>query len=130
MRRRVPSAFLLAGAVLLLASLYLPWQQAACRSPSCSGGFGGRFVAETQSVDGWSSQVGGAAALVAVLLACAAGATFIASAAHQVAAKQLVIAASTAGGFSIPRTVNPSAAVKRCHGSRKEPINQPGEAER
>jgi hypothetical protein len=61
MARRWPSVLLSAGAVLLLASLYLPWRTQSCES---LGPFGCR------SIGGWDS----AAALVAVLLALAAAA--------------------------------------------------------
>jgi hypothetical protein len=58
------------GALLLLASLFLPWEKA----PSGSGqvtGFSNLF-ADPRTVDGWSSGVGPAAALSAVLLAAVA----------------------------------------------------------
>src|SRR5712691_11847362 len=71
--RRLSSALLLVGGLLVLASLYLPWQEASCNSAQCGAGLLGGFVAETQSVDGWSSQVGAATALVALLLAAVAG---------------------------------------------------------
>jgi hypothetical protein len=61
--RRAGSAFLLAGALLLLASLYVPWQRESCGS-RCLGG--------SLTVDGWSSGVGPAAALFALLLAAVA----------------------------------------------------------
>jgi hypothetical protein len=71
--RRLSSALLLVGGLLVVASLYLPWQEASCNSAQCGAGLLGGFVAETQSVDGWSSQVGAATALVALLVAAVAG---------------------------------------------------------
>jgi hypothetical protein len=67
--RRIWSVLLLlAGALLLLASLYLPWQEFRGRGDSLT-------FAGSQSLDGWSTGVGPAAALFALLLATmAAGA--------------------------------------------------------
>jgi hypothetical protein len=65
--RRIWSVLLLlAGALLILASLYLPWQKFRGR-----GGFLSTF-AGSLTVDGWSTAVGPAAALFALLLAAMA----------------------------------------------------------
>lgn len=59
-------------------SLYMPWQKASC-GPECLRGQGGdvtgllNLFSENLSVDGWSSGVGDAAALSALLLAAVAG---------------------------------------------------------
>lgn len=73
------STLLFAGALVLLASLYLPWQEASsCGSGCFPGGRGGDvaglrdLLAGSPTVDGWSSGVGEAAALSALLLAAAA----------------------------------------------------------
>jgi hypothetical protein len=72
--RRLASALLAAGGLLLLASLYLPWQKGSCHPAQCGVGLLLGFVPETQTIDGWSSPVGGAVALVALpLVALAAG---------------------------------------------------------
>jgi len=69
---------LLAGALALLVSLYMPWQKASC-GPECLRGQGGdvtgllNLFSENLSVDGWSSGIGDAAALSALLLAAVAG---------------------------------------------------------
>jgi hypothetical protein len=67
---------LLAGALAVAASLYLPWREASCAS-ACTGGQGGvagllNLFAGGLSVDGWALQVGGVAALFALLLAALA----------------------------------------------------------
>ena len=60
------------AALLVLASLYLPWQEASCKSAACRDALLWEFIGE-QTIDGWSSQVGSAAALVALALAVVAG---------------------------------------------------------
>lgn len=80
MRRRFPLILLLAGGLLLLLSLYLPWQAASL--PSGQGLSGQRgdvagllnLFSGNLTVDGWSSGVGDAAALFALLLAAVAAA--------------------------------------------------------
>src|SRR5215211_523494 len=78
MRRPWSVFLLLAGALALLVSLYLPWQKASC-GPECVRGQGGdvtgllNLFSENLSVDGWSSGIGDAAALSALLLAAVAG---------------------------------------------------------
>src|SRR5574337_1682198 len=79
MRRRW-SALMLAGALALLVSLYLPWQQTSC-GPACTRARGGEaggalndLFSVTVSISGWSSGLGDAAALGALLLAAVAGA--------------------------------------------------------
>ena len=70
--RRIWSLLLPAGALLLLASFYLPWQEPSLGD---SGGvvavLSGSFAA-SNGIDGWSSGVGPAAGLVTFLLAAAA----------------------------------------------------------
>jgi hypothetical protein len=62
--RRIWSVLLLlAGALLLLASLYLPWQEFRGRAGVFS------LFAASPTLDGWSTAVGPAAALFALLLA-------------------------------------------------------------
>ncbi|MGH2727555.1 MAG: hypothetical protein ACRDKS_11355, partial [Actinomycetota bacterium] len=74
MRRPWPVSLLLAGCVALLVSLYMPWQEASC-GPECRRGQSGdvtgllNLFSGRLSVDGWSSGIGDAAALVALLLA-------------------------------------------------------------
>lgn len=83
MRRPFPVLLLLTGGLLLLLSLYLPWQEASL--PSGHGFSGERGdVAEllnlfsgSLTVDGWSSGVGEAAALFALLLAAMAGTALV-----------------------------------------------------
>jgi hypothetical protein len=65
-RRIWPVLLLLAGALLLLASLYVPWQKARDQ-----GGLLSSFP-QILNVDGWSTAVGPAAALFALLLAALA----------------------------------------------------------
>ena len=66
--RRSSSAFvLLVGSLVLLVSLYQPWQEASVREPRASVAslldlFGQRLI-----VDGWSSGIGEATALAALL---------------------------------------------------------------
>ena len=78
MRRPFPVLLLLAGGVVLLVSLYLPWQEASLRSGQRFGGQGGdvagllNLFSGRLTIDGWSSGVGEAAALFALLLAAAA----------------------------------------------------------
>jgi hypothetical protein len=76
------SVLLFGAALVLLASIYLPWQTASCgagcaSAPVIGGGGLGKALAATLSIDGWSSEVGGAAAVVALLLAAAAAAARI-----------------------------------------------------
>ncbi|HEX6700751.1 MAG TPA: hypothetical protein VF101_08485 [Gaiellaceae bacterium] len=72
MRRAWPVFLLLAGGLAFLASLYMPWQEASC-GPRCGDGgdvFGLlNLFPEGLSIDGWSSGIGDAAALVALSLA-------------------------------------------------------------
>jgi hypothetical protein len=83
MRRPFPVLLLLAGGLLLLVSLYLPWQEASL--PSGQGFSGQRgdvagllnLFSGSRTVDGWSSGVGEAAALFALLLAAVAGAALV-----------------------------------------------------
>ncbi|HEU0246303.1 MAG TPA: hypothetical protein VFR38_04385 [Gaiellaceae bacterium] len=78
MRRPWSVSLLLAGALALLVSLYMPWQKASC-GRECLRGQGSdvtgllNLFSENLSVDGWSSGVGDAAALSALLLAAVAG---------------------------------------------------------
>jgi hypothetical protein len=78
MRRRWSGVLVLAGALFLLVSLYLPWQKASC-GPECLRGQGGdvtgllNLFSGNLTVDGWSSGIGDAAALSALLLAAVAG---------------------------------------------------------
>jgi len=77
-RRPFPVLLLLAGGLLFLVSLYLPWQEASLRSGERFGGQGGavagllNLFSGSVTVDGWSSGVGEAAALFALLLAAVA----------------------------------------------------------
>ena len=67
--RRARPVLLLTGALLLLVSLYLPWQETTCGS-KCGGGlagFTGQF--DYTTFDGWSVGVGSGAALFALVLA-------------------------------------------------------------
>jgi hypothetical protein len=87
MRRAWPSLFLLSGCVLLLVSLYLPWQEPASGSvirglfltqggPTAA--LPNLFSGEGQpSIDGWASRVSPAAALSALLLAVSAAAALV-----------------------------------------------------
>jgi len=75
--RRAGPLLLLTGGLLVLASLYLPWQQTSRDSGHSLAGEGGtvsgllnRFA--TEAVDGWSSAVGEATALFAAALAALA----------------------------------------------------------
>ena len=70
--QRVASAVLLAAALLVLASLYLPWHEASCTTAACRE-WVGPLIGEAQTVEGWSSEVGSAAAVVALALAVVAG---------------------------------------------------------
>jgi hypothetical protein len=62
---RLRPFLLLAGALLLLASLYLPWRQLTCSTLPSSASY-------CPTVYAWSSDVGSSAALFALLLAAAA----------------------------------------------------------
>jgi hypothetical protein len=65
--RRLSSAHLLAaGGLIILGSLYLPWQQAP--APSNQNHILGLLNLGSTSLDGWSSGIGDAVALVALLL--------------------------------------------------------------
>jgi hypothetical protein len=68
MRRRLARLVLLAGALLLLVSLYLPWREAE----GIPLGSLNEFI--DRSYSGWSSHIGDAAAIAALALAFAAGA--------------------------------------------------------
>jgi hypothetical protein len=65
--RRAWSLLLLVGALLLLASLYLPWEKASSSSGDPTGFL--NLGLNPLSLDGWSSGIGPAAALSALLLA-------------------------------------------------------------
>lgn len=73
MRRPWSLLLLLPGGLVLLASLYMPWQEASC-GPACLRGQDGdvtgflNLFSGNLSVDGWSSGIGDAAALSALLL--------------------------------------------------------------
>jgi hypothetical protein len=76
MRRPWSFLLLLSGAVASLTSLYLPWQRASC-GPECLRAQGGdaallNLFPGSLTIDGWSSGVGEAAALLALLLAAVA----------------------------------------------------------
>lgn len=77
MRRSWSPLLLLAGALASLTSVYLAWQKASC-GPECLRGQGGdvtdllNLFPGYLSVDGWSSEIGDAAALTALLLAALA----------------------------------------------------------
>lgn len=76
MRRPWSFLLLLVGALASLVSLYLPWQKASC-GPECLRAQGGdaavlNLFARNFTVDGWSSGLGEAAALVGLLLAAVA----------------------------------------------------------
>ena len=64
--RRAWTLLLLAGALVLQASLYLPWQEASCPAGTC-----GRliFPAEEQSIDGWLAAAGSPALVLFALVA-------------------------------------------------------------
>jgi hypothetical protein len=62
---RLRPALLLTGALLLLSSLYLPWEEGSCN-------VGGVNFAQCETVDAWSSSAGDAEALFALLLAVVA----------------------------------------------------------
>lgn len=65
--RRLSSAHLLAaGGLVILVSLYLPWQQAS--APASSSHILTLLNLTSTSLDGWSSGIGDAAAVVALLL--------------------------------------------------------------
>ena len=69
---RFRPALLLAGALLLLASLYLPWAKASCSALGNVGGL--RNLTVCPAVAAWSSPAGDAAALSALLLGFVAAA--------------------------------------------------------
>src|SRR2546421_10619655 len=73
--RRSWSALALVGALLLLASLYLPWEKASSGSRDPTGFL--NLFPDPLSVDGWSSGAGPAAALSALLLAAVAAAAVV-----------------------------------------------------
>ena len=80
MRRWV--VLLLGAALVLLASLYLPWQTATCGQgcasvPVVGGGDLGKALSANLSIQGWSSAAGGASALAALALAAMAAAALI-----------------------------------------------------
>jgi hypothetical protein len=68
MRRHWAVLGLLAGGLALLASLYMPWQEASC-GPGCDVTRLLNLFSGNPSVDGWSSGIGDAAAVAALLLA-------------------------------------------------------------
>src|SRR4051812_27796181 len=70
--RRSWPTLVLAGALLLLASLYLPWEKASSGSRDPTGFL--NLFPDPLSVDGWSSGAGPAASLSALLLAAVAAA--------------------------------------------------------
>jgi hypothetical protein len=75
-RRQWGFLLLLVGALTFLVSLYLPWQRASCDT-DCLRGQGAdaalrNLFGEDLTVDGWSSGVGEAAALLALILAAVA----------------------------------------------------------
>ena len=74
--RRTPLPLLLAGSFALLASLYLPWQSAPCTVPARPGALGVLQDYGCPRLDGFSAEVGSAAAVVAVLLAALAAAAW------------------------------------------------------
>ena len=70
--RRSSSAFvLLVGSLVFLVSLYQPWQEASVHEQQDVAGLLNLF-GRTLTVDGWSSGIGEAAALAALLLAAVA----------------------------------------------------------
>src|SRR4051794_1456775 len=74
MRRQVAPLLLAAGALLLLASLYLPYIQLEPRTQSPGTILGLLSVfADHGHLDGWAALPASAAALTAVLLAAASG---------------------------------------------------------
>ncbi len=69
---RLRPALLLAGALTLLASLYLPWATESCSALGSMGGMGDLTVCP--AVTAWTAPAAGAAALAALLLGFAAAA--------------------------------------------------------
>ncbi len=79
MRRQWSTLVVLAGSLVFLASLYLPWQQATCDTTPAdgSGGILGLLNPPCRSIDGLNSEVGHAAALVTLLLVAVATAALL-----------------------------------------------------
>ena len=71
--RRSSSAFvLLVGGLVLLVSLYQPWQEASVREQGRDVPGLLNLLGRSLTVDGWSSGIGEATALAALLLAAVA----------------------------------------------------------
>src|SRR5262249_55225395 len=72
MRRSWSASVLLAGGLVLLVSLYLPWRKSTCPVPPTGSRSVGStldaMLASCQSADAWSSGVGPEAALAALAL--------------------------------------------------------------
>ena len=76
MRRFWSTLILLAGGLLMLASLFLPWQEA--RETGAGGGVIGLLTPSSGlTVEGWSAQAGQVAGLSALLLVALAAASLL-----------------------------------------------------
>ena len=76
MRRQWSTLVVLVGSLVFLSSLYLPWRQATCgntqsgsfKGPGDVAGLPNLFLSSCRSIDGLSSNVGRAAAVIALVL--------------------------------------------------------------
>ena len=106
MGRRLVPALLVVGALALTASLYLPWQRASCKHPTLRS----FECALAENVDGWSSGLGAATGVLAVVLVVVGAATLARPAVFGAALGQ---SALVAGYFGIALAVRAPAVARQ-----------------